>query len=109
MSDGKVKLDLLDINGLKESVKLLFTTLNKAAEKGVYTIDDAYLAKIACSNMDKCVATLDVYQNFVTELKKREDAMILARQEAAQVEKEVHQDQPHVRFEDNIEEKELST
>jgi hypothetical protein len=43
----------------QESLKLISNALNKACQKGVYTIDEAYLIKIAFSNLEKAVETIE--------------------------------------------------
>lgn len=43
----------------QESLKLINNALNKACQKGVYTIDEAYLIKIAFSHLEKAIENIE--------------------------------------------------
>ncbi len=62
----KVQLEVLEIDKLQESVKLIVKALNTSCKEGVFNLDDAYLLKIASSNLERSVKLLDEYQKFVS-------------------------------------------
>ncbi len=43
----------IDLAQVKECIKLVNNALNKASKGGVYNIDEAYLIKVAMSNIEK--------------------------------------------------------
>lgn len=43
----------------RESMKLLNNALNKACKTGAYTLEEAYLIKVASSNMEKLIELCD--------------------------------------------------
>ena len=45
----------LTMEQVKESFKLINTALNKSCKEGVFTIDEAYIIKIATNNLDKFI------------------------------------------------------
>lgn len=59
-------LDMLSIPRLKESIKMVHSCLNQACKTGTYSLDEAWLVKIACGNLDKAIYTLDEYQKLYT-------------------------------------------
>jgi len=57
--------EVMDMEKLQESVKIIVRALNTGCAKGAFTLDDAYLLKIASSNVEKGVKLLDEYQKLV--------------------------------------------
>ena len=43
----------------KESIKLITNALNKACKTGAFTLDESYIIKIALSNLEKAIDTLE--------------------------------------------------
>jgi len=54
---------ILDLNQIKEALRVLNVSLNKGAKGGVYTIDEAYVIKISISHIEKTVEVFEQYQN----------------------------------------------
>lgn len=65
------KVSLLDVNALNESLKLIVGNLNKGVHNGGYNMDEVFMLKIACNNIETCINSLDklqtYYVNMVTE------------------------------------------
>lgn len=52
-------MSTLTIEQIKESMKLIVTALNKSCKAGNYTLDEAYILKIACSNVEKLIEAFE--------------------------------------------------
>jgi hypothetical protein len=56
------KLEVLEVPKLMESLRLINNALNNGCKEGVYNLDEAYLLKVAASNLERSVKLLDEYQ-----------------------------------------------
>ena len=54
---------LLNINGLFESMKVISTTLNKSCKSGVFdSVDEAYIVRISLNNIETALKSLEQHQ-----------------------------------------------
>lgn len=65
------KVELLDVSKLNNTLNLINTSLNKACKDGTFTLDESYLLKVAMSNMEKLMQTLDTLQKLFQENNKQ--------------------------------------
>lgn len=64
---------LLKLEGLNESLKVLVTALNKATKSGVFdSVDDAYLVRVSLSNVEVGLKNLEKHQNLYIARKQAE-------------------------------------
>jgi len=49
----------IDLNKSNECIKLINNALNKACKGGIFSIDEAYLIKIAFSNIEKIIESVN--------------------------------------------------
>ena len=67
-TETKNSVDVLDIPPLKESLKIVYSCLDKACIKGTFTLDEAYLLKLSCNNLSQAVITLNECQNILIDI-----------------------------------------
>lgn len=53
----------LSIDALKESLRMINACLEKGNKAGAYTLDEAYVVKVALSNVTKAVEALETVKN----------------------------------------------
>lgn len=70
-------IEFLKIEQLYESYKFVLNAINKGCKEGVYNLDEAYLTKVALSNLEKTISTLDQFQTYVKELEKRSEIEVI--------------------------------
>lgn len=61
------KLEYMDINGLNECTKTVYSAIDKAVQSGVYTLDEVERILVSVRSVEKAVELLDKYQEFVKE------------------------------------------
>ena len=49
----------LTIEGVKESLKMINACLDKGNKAGAYSLDEAYVAKVALNNLNQAVTALE--------------------------------------------------
>jgi hypothetical protein len=69
-TDGGLSIDLLDIQPLKESLKLVYQALNKATSSGSFNLDEAHLLKVACGNIETGLNKLNESQEMIKQIQK---------------------------------------
>ena len=55
-------IKILPIESLNESLKMISLSLDKACKTGGYSLDEAFLLKTSCNNIQKCIENLDLLQ-----------------------------------------------
>lgn len=50
---------VVDLAQLKESTKLINNAFNKSCKGGLFTMDEAYLIKVACTNIEKLIEFIE--------------------------------------------------
>lgn len=63
--------NLLDINPLKESLKLINNGLDKGCSNGSYNLDEAYLLKVSCNNISQAITHLEDCHRLLLEAYKK--------------------------------------
>lgn len=61
------KIQLLNIDSLNNTYQLLTVMLDKATQKGIYTLEETFKISIALNNINKTIATLDICQKVLAK------------------------------------------
>lgn len=69
-TEGGFSIDLLDVQPLKESLKLVYQALNKATSSGSFNLDEAHLLKVACGNIESGLNKLNESQDLIKAIQK---------------------------------------
>ena len=56
------KVSIIDIDGLVESLKHIQLMCNKGCRNGAFEIDEVYVLRVALTNIQKGIETLDFYK-----------------------------------------------
>lgn len=70
MSQDNLEFKLLNIDSVRESLKLVSLNLEKSVKGGLLNLDEAYLTKVALNNLVESTESLDKLQNFIITLQK---------------------------------------
>ena len=60
--DSSHNPQLLDLQKVKDAVKVVSLALNKSSKAGVFTLDEAYTTRLSLSQLEKAIDILEQYQ-----------------------------------------------
>lgn len=73
MTQKNQQVSLLEVAGLKESLKLITVSLEKGCKAGNFNLDESYLLKISLNNMERAIDNLDELQKMFVQISKQRE------------------------------------
>lgn len=67
------EVTLINVDALVSSLQLLSSSLDKATQKGLYTLSEAFKISVSISNLEKGLQVLDNLQKTVTKQQQQQN------------------------------------